>query len=263
MNEKRNRLYWLGNAAKTRIISETLTRSPGPVIVTVFDYGCGDGGDWPRILGDHPHLRLFAFEPDAKAYGRACSRLDGCNATVFTGEAMAQLDFKADYIVSFSVLEHVVDQRKFLDHAKRLLAADGVFYLNYDDGHFRNLLDLSETSTWMPALRARLRTAISPFMASIGQQAGFQRRSTAPVVDRLVVDRGFAVERIDYHNLWSFKELAKVMPESRREDFSRWWLQAEQELNDKFIFNCATARYGDTVSLARQMVSRTLCLRHA
>ncbi len=36
-------MYWVGNIAKSRIIARfsTLTRHS----ITIFDYGCGDGGD--------------------------------------------------------------------------------------------------------------------------------------------------------------------------------------------------------------------------
>lgn len=262
MSEGGQRLYWLGNVAKTRIVAELLGHHPGLVTVTVFDYGCGDGGDWPRILADHPHLRLVGFEPGADTYRTACQRLAGCNAEILTGDAMATLQLQADVIVSFSVFEHVVEPVAFLRHAKRVLAPDGIFYLNYDDGHFRNVLDLADAATWLPAIRARLRTLASPFLAMLGHQAGYQRRVEAAVADRLVAECGFAVQRIDYHNLSSLKELAKAMPRPLREDYSRWWLETEMELNRRFAAAQDELRYGDSSNLWRQMVSRTLCLRH-
>lgn len=262
MSEAGEKLYWLGNAAKTRIISELLARNPGPEPVTVFDYGCGDGGDWPRILGDHPHVRLLAFEPGTVSYQKASQRLQGCNARVLSGDAMSSLDVQADYIVSFSVFEHVVNQRAFLLHARRVLAPGGLFYLNYDDGHFRNFLDLAEPETWLPALRSRLRTLVSPLMAALGRQIGYQRRVKAAAVDRLVADSGFRIERIDYHNLLSLKDLAKSIPEPLREDYARWWMAAELGLNAQFATKLDGAIYGDSINLWRQMVSRTLCLRH-
>lgn len=262
MSECSVKLYWLGNVAKTRIVQEVLEKSAGATPLTIFDYGCGDGGDWPSILHDHPHLRLIAFEPGGDSFGKAVKRLAGCNAEVLTGDAMTTLDISADYIVSFSVFEHVVNQNTFLCHAKRILAPGGCFYLNYDDGHFRNVLDLAEPATWLQALRARLRTLVSPVLAGMGREAGYQQRVNAVVADRLVTDLGFAIERIDYHNLLSLKELAKTIPESQREAFSRWWLDVELTLNQKFSCGLDAERYGDNLNLSRQMVSRTLCLRH-
>ena len=79
MSEYASSLYWLGNVAKTRIVLEVLEQSSGSAPVTIFDYGCGDGGDWPSILRDHPHLRLVAFEPGADSFGKAVKRLAGCD----------------------------------------------------------------------------------------------------------------------------------------------------------------------------------------
>ena len=40
------------------------------------------------------------------------------------------------FLVSFSVLEHVVDRRRYLQAARANLAPGGRAYLNYDSGHF-------------------------------------------------------------------------------------------------------------------------------
>jgi SAM-dependent methyltransferase len=256
-------LYWFGNVAKTRIILELLEISYRNGPLTIFDYGCGQGGDWPNILHDHPQLRLVAYEPCTDSYSTAVKRLVGCNAEIFTGDSISTLDIRADYIVSFSVFEHVVDPSLFLRHAKRILASDGCFYLNYDDGHFRNVLDLAQPVTWLPAVRARFRTFVSPLMARIGMQRGYQQRVEAAVADRLAFEHGFAVERIDYHNLFSLKELAKTIPDSQREFFLRWWLDVEMTLNQQFCYQLDRRHsFGDDINLSRQMLSRTLCLRH-
>ncbi len=256
-------LYWIGNSAKSRIIDEILGAYPSAAPVTIFDYGCGDGGDWKRILSDHAHLRLVGYEPNETVAARAHESLRGLPAEIHTSHAINTLDLKADCIVSFSVFEHVVDRMQFLVHAKRLLAPQGVFYLNYDDGHFRNRLDLAQAETWLPALRAFVRTIVSGPAAAMGRQEKYQRRVIARDADRHVAAAGFSIERVDYHNLPDLKELSKAMPEALREDYARWWLAAEQELNARFLFDMPRSRYGDEASLWQQMVTRTLVLRHA
>lgn len=257
------RLYWLGNAAKAHVIDEILQDNRGTEPVTVFDYGCGDGGDWPAILAEHPQLRLVGYEPYAPSCRKARERLRGLPAEILTGADIDVLMLSADYIVSFSVFEHVVDRGKFLRHAKRLLAPQGVFYLNYDDGHFRNFLDVSDPVTWIPALRAWARTIISQPFASVGMQSHYQRRVTADEADAVVIASGFCIERIDYHNLASLKDLAKAIPEELQQRYAAWWLEAEELLNTHFQVELPQKRYGDSSNLWRQMLSRTLCLRHA
>jgi SAM-dependent methyltransferase len=258
-----SRMYWVGNVAKTGIIGEVLDVHPGPDPVVVFDYGCGEGGDWARVLTDHPHVRLVGYEPHEPSARRARARLQGLQAEIHSGDAIESLSLSADCIVTFSVFEHVIDRKQFLDHAKRLLAPSGVLYLNYDDGHFRNQLDLSDTATWSPALRAFLRTLISGPAAAIGQRSKYQRRVEARDADRLAAAAGFCIDRIDYHNLLDLKGLAKTLPLELQEDYARWWLAAERTLNDRFLVHLASPRYGDTANLWTQMVTRTLLLRHA
>lgn len=261
-NNCASKLYWLGNVAKTRIIYEILENTPEGIPVTIFDYGCGDGGDWPSILRDYPYLHLVGFEPGTSSFKKAVKRLTGYDAEILTGDAMSKLNINADFIVSFSVFEHVVNKNLFLQHAKRILSPGGSFYLNYDDGHFRNMLDLAEPVTWLPAIRACLRTLVSPLFAGVGRESGYQRRVCAALADRLMFEHGFTIERVDYHNLLSLKELAKTIPESQSEAFSQWWLDVELELNQRFCYSLEDKRFGDYVNLSRQMVSRTLCLRH-
>ena len=262
MSPLKNLLYWLGNVAKSRIVAEILAASPGPEPVTIFDYGCGEGGDWPHILTDHPHLRLIGYEPYGPSYRRATEQLRGHAAEVLTGADLNALTVEARYIVSFSVFEHVLQRDKFLRQAKRILAPNGMFYLNYDDGHFRNLLDVSRFATWLPALRAWARNVLSVPSGAVGRQLNYQRRVEAKHADRLAVEAGFYIERVDYHNLLCLKEIAKTMPEYLRQAYAQWWLDTEQALNERFRLELTLPLYGDTTNLWRQMVSRTLCLRH-
>lgn len=256
------RLYWLGNAAKCRVIADILAGNTGSRPITVFDYGCGDGGDWPAILADHPWLRLVGYEPYAPSWQKARERLRNHAADILGGMDIDTLAVKADYIVSFSVFEHVVHRADFLRHAKRILAPDGVFYLNYDDGHFRNLLDVSRPVTWLPALRAWGRTVVSRPLAAFGFSSHYQRRVDASEVDKLVAESGFRIEHVDYHNLLCLKDMAKAMPEELRQPYAAWWLDAERFLNDRFCMRLADTWCGDNSNLWRQMLSRTLTLRH-
>ena len=67
-------MYWVGNIAKNRIIGEILDAHPATPI-TIFDYGCGDGGDWRRVLADRTDIRMVGYEPDQASAKRARERL--------------------------------------------------------------------------------------------------------------------------------------------------------------------------------------------
>jgi SAM-dependent methyltransferase len=261
MSSAVRRLYWLGNAAKMTIIDEVLTRFPGPRPVLIFDYGCGAGGDWPDILSAYPHLRLIGYEPHGPSAAEARRRLQGTQAEIWSGDAVAKLSFSAEVIVSFSVFEHVIDRDGFLKHARRLLSSDGFFFLNYDDGHFRYLIDLGYPTNWVERIRSALRTIVSGPLATFGFPSRYQRRVMAREADRLVRESGFDIERIDYANIDDFKKLAKTIPEAQSQDFSRLWIETEHQLNNRFRAKSSTEHYGDDKNLWQVMSSRTLVLR--
>jgi SAM-dependent methyltransferase len=261
MSSATPRLYWLGNAAKMTIIDEVLARFPGPQPIVIFDYGCGAGGDWPDILLAYPHLRLIGYEPHGPSAVEARRRLEGVQAEIWTGDAISTLSFSADVIVSFSVFEHVVDRNGFLGHARRLLAPDGIFFLNYDDGHFRYRIDLGYPANWLERFRSALRTIVSGPLAAMGFPSRYQRRVVARDADRLVLQNGFDIDRIDYANIDDFKNLAKTIPEDRIQDFSRLWIETEYKLNKHFRAKLPSVRLGDDTNLWQAMSSRTLVLR--
>ena len=262
----RSKLYWNGNAAKTKVIDEILSvtevrRAQGE-IVTLFEYGCGGAGDWPVILAENKGFRLIGYEPHGPSYEKACSRLRGFDVELYTGNQLAEKTFFADYGVSFSVFEHVYDRMGYLATVKRHLAPGGTFYLNYDDGHFRNFLDLSVPKTWATTLSEFSHNLLAGSLARLGKVGYFQKRVNRADADALVPAAGLVARDSFYSNLGSMKALAKTLPESKRGEFSRLWVELEDALNAKFKVE-GPARLGDTLNLWPSMGSRTLVLEHA
>jgi SAM-dependent methyltransferase len=255
-------LYWLGNIAKGRVVDEILSSTASRTSITVFDYGCGHGGDWPAILSSNPQLHLIAYEPDALSCQKARERLQCYQAVILSSNEFHSFSFKADYIVSFSVFEHVFNRSEFLYHAKRILAPNGVFYLNYDDGHFRNVMDLSLPETWIPAFREILLSLVSRLPSFISRHVHYQQRVKAADVDALASQYGFVIEEVYYHNLASLKQLSKVIPVHLKQAYASWWLDTERTLNHQFASHSHEICYGDSCILWQQALSRTLCLKH-
>jgi cyclopropane fatty-acyl-phospholipid synthase-like methyltransferase len=255
-------LYWIGNAAKTTIVRDILAHLPDEPETLIFDYGCGAGGDWGRVLRDYPQIQLIGYEPNTRSASQAQTRLRDVNARILTGAELAGLDFKAHVIVSFSVLEHVYDRQGYLQTAKTHLAEDGVFYLNYDDGHFRNVLHLDHPQSWLTDIRIWLHNLTAKPLARLGYISQYQHRVPRTVVDAAVEHAGFRVSQTFYSNLESLKGLCKHIPQDQQAEFARFWLDVEGTLNDRFLAH-GTEVYGDSANLWQVMGSRTLVLRHA
>lgn len=260
----RSKLYWHGNAAKVKIVDEILSRtedarSRGEEI-TIFEFGCGDGGAWPEILREHSGFRWVGYEPGPNVQ-KARVRFGNLPVRFLTDAEVETESLNADYIVSFSVFEHVYDRVAYMRNAKRMLAPGGLFFLNYDDGHFRNTLEWERTQTWGPSFSVFIHNLLAPLLARIGRLGDFQKRVSRSEMDGLVERLGYTVHDEFYSNLGSLKAIARTIPEAQATEYSRMWVELENRLNFEFRHHNTTQR-GDDVNLWVSMASRTLVLGH-
>ena len=253
------RFLWTGNSAKAKIVWQILEESDDRSIL-VFDYGCGVAPGWNQILSSHPNIRYIGYDPDERSVKLARQSLTGLRADIYTGKAISELSFEADYVISLSVFEHVLDRFGYLKNVKRLLAPDGTFFLNYDDGHFRISIDPDRPKTWYPALRVWLHNKLSRIIAATGNIAQFQCRVERSELDKLVELVG--LERIGsfYSNLRCLKELNKHIDVEKRTDLMELWIEFEEALNSQFLKD-SNYQWGDSANLWRIMSSRTVILR--
>lgn len=255
------KIYWLGNAAKSRIIEIILRLVDHNENVIIFDYGCGDGGDWPAICEDYPQIRLIGYEPSRASFEKSRNRLNASNALILTGNALENETFHADFIVSFSVLEHVRNRRDYFLTAKRHLATNGYFFLNYDDGHFRNYLDINKPALWPYQALSWVLTLGSKVLGGLMPASQYQRPVIDSEVNALIQEAGFRVVGDEYANLASLKRLFATVPPENQHDFCNFWLQVEERLNTDF--RRGSSDDGNTVeNLWQEMYSRSLHLVH-
>jgi SAM-dependent methyltransferase len=253
--------YWWGNAAKSQVIAQILGKIRDDRSCIVFDYGCGDGGYWPQILRDYPQIIWWGFEPQTHRRQQAQQRLAGLTAQVVDWAELQTTRINADFIVSFSVLEHVYDRRQYLEMAQKQLAPQGVFYLNYDDGHFRPRLDLGQPKTWLSPLKVALHNWVAPLLARWGYIAPFQQRVIQGEIDHLIQALGWQVEGVFYSNLECLKSFIKTLPDEQKSAFTQVWLDLEQTLNQQFA-HLGAVHLGDPSNLWTVLPSRTLVLTH-
>jgi SAM-dependent methyltransferase len=251
--------YWSGNVAKHRAVQRIVADARAGSTLTVFDYGCGSGGDWPEVLREHAGIRLIGYDPDIEAAARARERMADVDAEIWGGDLPPQ-PFTADVIVSFSVLEHVIDRGAYLHRAHAHLAANGTFVLNYDDGHFRNDLRLEHPSAWSEPLRAYARHVAAPVRPTRARERAYVKRIPYGDLVGMVEQAGFRVLDDRMENLADLKAVAKFVPEHEQENFLAFWRSTEDLLNERLE---AVVDSNGAPLLWGRMLSRTLVLERA
>jgi SAM-dependent methyltransferase len=212
-------LLTVANAAKLyclQLLDAAAAQAEGEF--RILDLGCGDGRNFVELLRRRPNVRYVGVEPSRRAAESARALLPA--AEILNGPAYGLRLEPADAVVSFSVLEHVVDRARYMQTIAENLAPQGRVYLNYDSGHFHADATLDE----------RARALAGRMLARMGNEAHFR----APVRDedfrvlieaiplRVVDDKGFNTD---------LKLAYRAVPEDQREAFMKSWLGFELELN--------------------------------
>ncbi len=210
----------MGNAAKLYCLERVDELADSRESLRVIDLGCGDGSNFTRLLQRHRHVRYTGVEPSARACERAKAELDGLSAEVVNAPAY-DLDLEpADVVVSFSVLEHVYRRLPYLRCAKRHLARDGLFLINYDAGHFVNG---RQSDRW--------KTRIGGLLARFGLEGKYQAPVGEKEFSSLSSESGFRIVEEKVFNT-DLKSVYKVVPEGRRAEYMRRWLDFELYVNE-------------------------------
>ncbi len=237
-----------GNTAKLYCLSYIdRIAAAGDEPITILDLGCGTGANFVELLRRYPHVRYIGIEPSRPACDTAQNVLKGLNFEIHNQFAYDVTSTPAKIVVSFSTLEHVYRRRKYMECAKRNLAPDGVFLINYDAGHFVNPGPFRPgTDRWLNFL--------SPLKAALGIERSYQSfvrendfRSWAQLVGLKIID-----EKIFNTDL---KTVYRLVPPERQTAFMERWLALELELNNLGI------DYTDRMAVAFR--TRNFILKHA
>jgi SAM-dependent methyltransferase len=215
-----NRPLTFGNAAKLyclQLIDRAASKTAGPF--RILDLGCGTGSNFVELLRRRPNVRYVGVEPSrgsAEQARRTLPRAEILNRTAYDVRVEP-----AHAVVSFSVLEHVVDRGRYLEAARLNLRRDGRVYLNYDSGHFVADASFSERAkAFASHLLARLGSE-SRYRAPVREEEFRQLLAAARL--SIVEDKVFNTE---------LKRLYALVPSERRDAFMKRWLEFELQLNE-------------------------------
>ncbi len=96
----------------------------------------------------------------------------------------------------------------------------------------------------------------------IGIKSLFQKRIERDYIDNLIQEQGFKIIDSFYSNLSCFKDMFKLLSPETKEEFIHFWIEIENKLNDKFLYeDKVNKKWGDHSNLWQFMFSRTLVLK--
>ena len=209
-----------GNAAKLyclQLIDGAAAEVDGEF--RIVDLGCGNGSNFRELLRRRPGIRYVGVEPLRGAAEEARRMLPG--AEIINAPAYDVRVEQAHAVVSFSVLEHVVDRRRYFEAMRANLRSDGRVYLNYDSGHFVADADLLE----------RAKALASRVLARLGSESRYRRRVSATEF-RALVERNRLLVVDDKVFNTDVKRLLPLVETESRESFMERWLSFELGLNE-------------------------------
>jgi SAM-dependent methyltransferase len=210
----------VGNTAKLyclQLIERAAAGTDGDF--RIVDLGCGTGANFVELLRRRPNVRYVGVEPSRHVAEEARRLLPG--AEIVNEPAYDVRIEPAHAVVSFSVLEHVVQRGRYFEAVRANLRPDGRVYLNYDSGHFVADVDLRE----------RAKAAASQVLARLGSESRYRARVREEEFRRLVAGAGLQIAKDKVFNT-DLKRLYPLVPEEQREAFMERWLAYELELNE-------------------------------
>lgn len=218
-------VWTVGNAAKLYALNVLATYADThPAPFSVLDLGCGAGLNFVKLLEQYPQIHFVGIEPAADECAKARRNLAHVNATIVEGYAYsgirASLPQPAyDFVVSFSVLEHVYRRQAYFAFVADCLAPTGRCLMNYDAGHFIQ-----------PDVKERLKTLLGPLLAQLGDESRYQAFVYEADVTRWAASVGLHIEEGLMFNT-ALKGVYKTLPKAAQEDFMERWLELELWLN--------------------------------
>jgi trans-aconitate methyltransferase len=185
----------------------------------VIDLGCGKGSNFVELLRRRPNIVYVGVEPSRAAADAARRLLP--DAEIVNAPAYDVRVEPAHAVVSFSVLEHVVQRARYLEAARANLRPDGRVYLNYDSGHFVADVDLRE----------RAKALASRVLARVGSESRYRARVREDEFRSLLGAAGLRVVEAKVFNT-DLKRLYPLVPPDRANAYMERWLAFELELNE-------------------------------
>jgi trans-aconitate methyltransferase len=210
----------VGNTAKLyclQLIDRAAAETTGEF--RIVDLGCGTGSNFVELLRRRPNVVYVGVEPSRRAAEEARRLLP--RAEIITAPAYEVRVGPAHAVVSFSVLEHVVQRARYLEAVSANLRPDGRVYINYDSGHFVADADLRE----------RAKAIASQALARLGSESRYRAPVREEELRSLTDAAGLRIVDEKIFNT-DLKRLYPLVPPEQADAYMERWLAFELELNE-------------------------------
>lgn len=191
-------------------------------IIKIVDMGSGSGKQWDWLYYSDlkAKVEFHGFDIDKNAIKIAKDKKPDWNFYNEPAYKMEQIVNDVDIITTLSALEHVYKRKDFLNSAKMLLKKDGIFYLNYDNGHF-----LSNE------LREKIKTILGPVFAKFGWENWYQSFVWQDEIEKYIGDLDFIVkDEFNFHQSTN-KQFHRIVVDDISEEYMELWLNYEVDIN--------------------------------
>ncbi len=223
-------LLWFGNLAKFEIANEikSIARSTDQKLVVV-DLGAGRGGDWDLVAAECQNVRICLWEPHKPTSRYLEKHFKGLNVEIH--QDIESLEGIADIGTSFSVLEHVDKKLSHFQTASRILKKDGIFFMNFDDGHFRySSTNVFSLGTYRLPLSEAWRTLLSRSPKKLLATNKFQKKVLLNDFLQCIEQSDLELISMRYRHLTGIKDISKQINEHDFQlQFMKNWLDFEIE----------------------------------
>jgi 2-polyprenyl-3-methyl-5-hydroxy-6-metoxy-1,4-benzoquinol methylase len=242
-------LLTTGNSAKLYCLNwiEAYIKQHGAAL-RILDLGSGESGGFVKLLHRYPEVQYVGIEPSAAACNIARKLLPEQQATIINDYAydiFGRLVHEPfDVIVSFSVMEHVVQRQRHLTSAAACMDKNSHFLINYDAGHF----------VYPKHLKERAKNVIGPMLAWFGIERYYQRFVKEADFHKMAAQAGLVISEAKSFNTHC-KGIHKGVPAAHQDEHMRRWLEYELWLNEVGV----SYHDGD----AKTWVTRNFILRKA
>lgn len=100
-----------------------------PQASVVLDFGCGEGYGTGWLSQHFKSMVGIDVEPDVIAHAAQHYGSENCAFVMYNGQTLSFQDNSFDAVLSFQVIEHVLDDQQYIKEAYRVLKAGGKFII--------------------------------------------------------------------------------------------------------------------------------------